>query len=173
MVQRETIERICADVTQLPERTIEAEFDRFFVAQGPVCDFLIETLAETSQRGRELALFLSYVAFKALSIDSGLSGSIDSDKIRLAGEQTRNWLERIDEFEWRPQPAGTTSAYGVAPLGEEPFLASFVAAEIDDTDGADSALPAAEKGLILFAVQTVILSMAAGTGRPSAQDDTR
>lgn len=160
MVQRETIERICADVTRMAEGTIEAEFDRFFAAQAPVCDFLMETLAEGSQRGRELALFLSYVSFKAMSIDSGLKHTVDAAAIQRAGEDARGWLEEINEFDLNaPAARAATGEDGIGPLGDEPYLVSFVAAEIEDADRDDAGLEDVEKGRILLALQTVILSM--------------
>jgi hypothetical protein len=159
MVQRETIERICANVADLPEATLEGEFERFFEAQETICDFLMDSLNDASQRARELGLYLSYVAFKGMSLDSGLSTPVDAGTILRAGDASRAWLDHMAAYAWAPEPERTEAAAPGSAAGDEPYLLGFVAAEIEDAGDGPIPFDDDEKGALMFTLKTVIASM--------------
>jgi hypothetical protein len=106
-----------------------------------------------------------------MSLDSGLSRAVDRGTILRAGEAARRWLDRIEDYAWTEDrsPATRESAKGasIAPIGDEPHLVGFVAAEIENAAEGDIPLDDEEKGALMFTLKTIVVSM---TAKSSGED---
>ena len=154
MVEKQTIERIRAHVADCSDEALEQEFDQFFARQSEVCDFVMDLTSSSSQKVRELSLYLSYVTYKALSEDTGLTEPVGADVIQNACRESQEWIQRVSEMN-----ADQFSSATASQVGNEPYLLGYVIAEVQDAieDGLD--LGEEEKGTIFFVLKTVIASM--------------
>jgi hypothetical protein len=154
MVEKQTIERIRTHVANCSDETLEQEFDQFFARQSEVCNFVMDVTSSSSQRVRELSLYLSYVTYKALSEDTGLTTPVGAEVIVNASRESQEWIQRVSEMN-----ADQFSSATASEVGNEPYLLGFVIGEVQDAveDGLD--LGEEEKGTIFFVLKTVIASM--------------
>ena len=154
MVQKQTIERIRAHFADCSDESLEREFDQFFARQSEVCDFVMDLTSSSSQKVRELSLYLSFVTYKVLSEDTGLTEPVGAEVIVNASRESQEWIQRVSEMDARAFSSATASE-----VGNEPYLLGFVISEVEDAleDGLD--LDEEEKGTIFFVLKTVIASM--------------
>ncbi len=157
MIQKETIDKIRTNVAACSDEALEEEFDGFFQNQSEICDFVVDLTSTSSQRVRELTLYLSYVVYKALAEDGGgYGGAITSERIAAACRESEEWIQHLAEIE----EAEIHSA-PLSTVGEEPYLIGFVVTEVHDAieDGLD--LKEEEKGTVFFVLKTVIRALTA------------
>ena len=154
MVQKQTIERIRAQVADCSDETLDREFDQFFARQSEVCNFVMDLTSSSSQKVRELSLYLSYVTYKILSEDTGLADPVGAEVIVNACRESQEWIQGVSEMDARDFSSASASE-----AGNEPYLLGFVISEVQDAleDGLD--LDEEEKGTIFFVLKTVIASM--------------
>ena len=154
MIQKQTIEKIRQDVASCSDEALEREFDQFFSKQSEVCDFVMDVTSSSSQKVRELSLYLSYVTYKTLSGDLNLDEPIASEIIVRAGRESQEWIQKVGEMD-----AEQFSAASASEVGSEPYLLGFVVTEVQDAieDGLD--LNEEEKGTVFFVLKTVIAAM--------------
>ena len=157
MIQRETIDKIRTNVAACSDEALEEEFDGFFRTQSEICDFVVDLTSTSSQRVRELTLYLSYVVYKALAEDGGgYGGAITSERIAAACRESEEWIQHLAEMEETEIHSAPLST-----VGEEPYLIGFVITEVHDAieDGLD--LKEEEKGTVFFVLKTVIRALTA------------
>jgi hypothetical protein len=156
MVQKQTIERIRGQVADCSDEALEREFDEFFEKQPQICDFVMDVASSSSQSVRELSLYLSYVTYKALVLDTGLTDPVDATEIVDACCESQEWIQRISEMDREQFDSAAAS-----DIGDEPYLLGFVITEVQDAIEDGLKLDDEEKGTVFFVLKTVISSMTA------------
>src|SRR6476646_166529 len=100
MITSASVEKACSQVGDYTDENMVSEFDRFFRAQPAVCEFIVELTHESGQKIQELALFLSYMVFKALEIErAGEIDGIKPENIEAAYRDTESWMTQVSEAE--------------------------------------------------------------------------
>ncbi len=158
MVSKPTIEKIQGDVADYSAETLELEFDRFFRDQPEICDFVMDLTSTTSQRVREISLYLGYVVYKSLeeTYRDALSEATP-ETIAAASVESRLWMERMNVSGPSDDPTS-----GLRIEADEPVLLGFVVSEVEEaiTDGLE--MKEEEMGAVFFAMKTVIASLSPG-----------
>ena len=159
MVQKQTIEQVRREVANCADEDLVREFDAFFQKQPEICDFVMDCTYPNDRVVGELSLYLSYVTFKTLAVDTGLNDPVPATAIVQACIESQEWIQRIDEMD-----AAQFASAPSSETGDEPYLLGFVITEVQDAidDGLD--LDDEDKGKVFFVLKTVISSMTAGAG---------
>ena len=128
-----------------------------FRAQPAVCEFIVELTHESGQKIQELALFLSYMIFKALEIER--TGEIDlvkPENIEAAYRDTESWMAQVSEAEGDEFQSTIAASL---QRDTEPHLLQYIVSELNEPmdDGAE--LADAEKRRGVFLLKTIIASL--------------
>ncbi len=159
MVERQTIDKVRSDVTDCSEEALEKEFEEFFKKQPAICNFVMDLTAAGDPSAGELALYMSYVVYKALLVNrSGSLGRVSSEEIADACSESGDWVHRMSE-------AGETGAQSpwLSKLNDEPYLISYVISEVHDALKGGLELKEEEKGAVFFVLTAVIASLTANS----------
>lgn len=156
MVRKQTIEQVRIQVANCADEDLEREFDAFFQKQPEICDFVMDCTLPSGQAVGEFSLYLSYVTFKTLAVDTGLTDPVPASTIAQAAIESQEWIDRLAEMDAEQFASAPSSE-----TGDEPYLLGFVVTEVQDAieDGLD--LDDEDKGTVLFVLKTVISSMTA------------
>ena len=154
MITNDCVERACSEVSGYSDDRMTSEFDRFFQTQPAVCDFVVQSTSESSQEIQELALFLSYMVFKAVEA-SGSVRSVEMGAVETAYRESESWIDRM---------SGVGEGSADALLRDlqnesEPHLLKYVISEINQPFQS-GILQDEEKGELFFVLKTVISSFA-------------
>jgi len=157
MISNEAVERACAEVSEFNEDQMASEFERFFTRQPDLCDFVVELTTESSQRIQELALFLSYMVFKAVESTSDPALSpVSPSTIETALHESELWIERINQIEGGELE---TAILERLSTDSEPYLLQYIISEINQPLDDGSELEDEQKGEVFFVLKTVITSL--------------
>jgi hypothetical protein len=157
MITSASVEKACSQVGDYTDENMVSEFDRFFRAQPAVCEFIVELTHESGHKIQELALFLSYMIFKALEIERAAEiDVIKPENIEAAYRDTESWMTQVSEAEGDElQPTIAASLQ----RDTEPHLLQYIVSELNEPmdDGAE--LTDEEKGEVFFLLKTIIASL--------------
>lgn len=163
MVTGESVEKACAEVGEYTDEFMISEFDRFFRAQPSICEFIIELTRGSGQKIQELALFLSYIVFKATEIERrGTAATIRQEQIETAFRDTESWMAQLSEGK---NPEVQAAIAASMKQDTEPNLLQYVISELNEPLDDDVELNDEEKGEIFFILKTVIASIENGGER--------
>jgi hypothetical protein len=157
MITSESVEKACSEVGDYTDENMVSEFDRFFRAQPAVCEFIVELTHESGHKIQELALFLSYMIFKALEIErTGEIDVIKPENIEAAYRDTESWMTQVSEAEGDELQSAITASL---QRDTEPHLLQYIVSELNEPmeDGAE--LTDEEKGEVFFLLKTIISSL--------------
>ena len=159
MVERQTINKVRTDATDCTEEALEREFEQFFSKQPAICNFVMDVTSEGNQSAGELALYMSFVVYKALLLDrDGSLESVGNQEIANACNESGDWVHRMSEAEETGGPSSSLSQ-----LNDEPYLVSYVISEVHDAIKNGLELTEEEKGSVLFVLTAVIASLTANS----------
>ena len=161
MITAEAVEQACNDVADFSEEQMASEFERFFRTQPELCDFVVELTGESEPRIQELALFLSYMVFKAVETGGTTGPAITHSAIENAFKASEIWIERLNGLASGDLESSMVSSF---EADAEPHLLHYILSEINDTTGQDSPLTDEEKGEVFFVLKTVITSLSSVGG---------
>src|SRR5438046_9972684 len=94
MIDGESVEKACSEVSEYTDEQMVNEFDRFFRAQPAICDFIVELTQESGQKIQELSLFLSYMVFKTMEAAQSKSTAVKAEDIEAADRDTESRMAR-------------------------------------------------------------------------------
>ena len=162
MVNDTCLESACSEVGQFSDEKLANEFDRFFRSQPPLCEFIVEVTQESGQQIQELALFLSYIVFKAVeaSIDTSPQ-TVQPVQIEAAYRQTELWMTRLSESEGAELQKSIAQSL---QQDTEPYLLQYVISELNDPMEDGASLDDEAKGEVFFVLKTVIASLCDDNG---------
>ena len=171
MISTEDVERACTEVSEYTEDEMATEFERFFVRQPELCDFIVELTTESGQKIQELSLFLSYMVFKAVE-NAGTPDltPVSHTTIESALQESESWIERINKVE-----SGEIEAAILDRLStdNEPHLLQYVISEINQPLDDGTELGDEQKGEIFFVLKTVITSLSRRPIEEKGTDQTK
>ena len=157
MISVASVEKACSEVGDYSDEKMVEEFDRFFLAQPAICDFVVELTHESGPKVQELSLFLSYMIFKTIETETAKSVSkVTPEGLEEGYRQTESWMERLSNAEGVELQASVASSL---EHDTEPNLLQYLISELNEPmeDGSD--LNDEEKGEVFFVVKTVIESL--------------
>lgn len=159
MITGESVEKACSEVGEYTDEQMVNEFDRFFLAQPAICDFVVELTHESGQKIQELSLFLSYMVFKTMEVAEVPATGAKPEDIENAYRDTESWMARVSQAEGSELQSAITASL---QRDTEPHLVQYVISEINEPmeDGAE--LNDEEKGEVFFVLKTVISSLCSG-----------
>jgi hypothetical protein len=161
MISNEAVEQACNSVSEYSEDEMAREFERFFMCQPDLCDFVVELTTESDQRIQELSLFLSYIVFKAVEDSRPQELAVVSQStIESALHESESWIEKINQVE-----SGEIESAVLANLtsDSEPYLLQYVISEINQPLDDGTELVDEQKGEVFFVLKTVISSLSGRT----------
>src|SRR5688572_5110360 len=121
MITSDFVEQVCTEVDTYSDELMANEFNQFFREQPAICEFISELTSESTQHIQELSLFLSYMVFKAVKMDSTQTlPEVSPEKIEKAYYDSEQWLNRISE-----------GAIDDVPADSEPHLSHYVMSELN------------------------------------------
>ena len=156
MITTESVNQACTEVGEYTDEQLSLEFERFFREQPSICDFVVELTQESDPKIQELALFLSYMIFKAVEIaDPGAIKAVTTDAIESSYRESEFWIEQISQSEGQEIQGAVAES---VQRDTEPCLLRYVISEISGPleDGIE--LDDEEKGEVFFVLKTVISS---------------
>jgi len=150
MITSQTVDDACSEVNSYSDDRMMGEFDAFFKEQPSVCEFITELTSESALKIQELALFMSYMVYKAVKKGAPESvPAVSPETMEAAYKESEGWIERINEgAEASDMPADT-----------EPYLIQYVISELNQPLEDGSFLEDEEKGEVFFILKTVISSL--------------
>src|SRR5262249_7298634 len=124
MISAESVEKACSEVGEYTDDNMVDEFDRFFRAQPAVCEFIVEVTQQSGQRIQELALFLSYMVFKAKQMEqSETVAAVTQDDLESAYRDTESWMAQVGQA----APAELQGAIAASLKHDtEPYVLQYV-----------------------------------------------
>ena len=157
MISGESVDKACSEVAEYTDDHMVGEFDRFFRAQPAVCEFIIELTQGSGQKIQELALFLSYIVFKAIEIEQpGTGVTIEQAAIEAAYHETESWMTQLSQAENAELQSTIAASLN---QDTEPFLLQYVISELNEPMEDGTELNDEEKGEVFFVLKTIILSV--------------
>src|SRR6185503_8121202 len=98
MITSEFVDDVCSEVNGYTDDRMMKEFDGFFKEQPSICDFITELTSESAMKIQELALFMSYMVYKAIKrgTPEGVP-AVSPERIEAAYKESEGWIERINE----------------------------------------------------------------------------
>src|SRR6185295_12584499 len=113
MITSESVDEACSEVNAYSDDRMMKEFDAFFKEQPAICDFITELTSESAMKLQELALFMSYMVYKAVKkgTPEGVE-PVSAEKIEAAYRESEGWIERINQG----------AEVSDMPLDTEPYL---------------------------------------------------
>ena len=150
MITSESVDEACSEINGYTDDRMMKEFDAFFKEQPSICDFITELTSESSMRIQELALFMSYMVFKAIKIGmpQGVS-PVSPETLEAAYKESESWIERIDQG----------AEVSDMPVDTEPYLIQYVISELNQPLEDGALLEDEQKGEVFFVLKTVISSL--------------
>jgi adenylosuccinate synthase len=99
---------------------------------------------------QELALFMSYMVYKAVKkgMPTGVP-TVSSERIEAAYKESEGWIERINEG----------AEVSDMPIDTEPYLIQYVISELNQPLEDGTLLEDEQKGEVFFVLKTVISSL--------------
>ena len=165
MITKESVEKACLEVEAYTQDRMDAEFDRFFREQPEICKFVTQMMLESSRQLHELALFLSFMIFKAAQLEApGAGTSVDADRIETAYRENEAWLDRISQI----GEVTTGDVANAVGSEAEPHLIHYVISELNQPLETGGMLEDDQKGEAFFVLKTVISSLARRPCGPEA-----
>jgi hypothetical protein len=166
MITSDSVEKACLEVEAYTEDRMDAEFDQFFRQQPDICKFVTQMTLQSSRQLHELALFLSFMIFKAAHLEApGAWITVDADRIDTAYRENEAWLDRISQIN-----ESSTAEVANAVISEaEPHLIHYVISELNQPLETGDILEDDQKGEVFFVLKTVISSLARRPSGPEAQ----
>src|SRR5262249_9635946 len=143
MITNDSVEKACSEVSSYSDDRMTSEFDRFFRQQPAVCDFVVELTTESSPEIQELSLFLSYMVFKAVEIETSTGlAAVGAERIEAAYRESESWIDRIGRM-----PESDMSADVLRDLQKEPepHLLRYVISELNQPLESGAALEDEQK----------------------------
>ena len=157
MISSESVEKACSEVGEYSDEMMVGEFDRFFRAQPAICDFVVESTHESGQKVQELSLFLSYMIFKAVEMDTaGSVTKVSPETIEAGYRETESWMERLSRADATELHASIAASL---QHDTEPYLLQYVISELNEPMDDGTELNEEEKGEVFFVAKTVIESL--------------
>ena len=157
MITEESVEKACSEVGEYTDDFMVREFDRFFQAQPAVCEFIVELTHESGHKIQELALFLSYMIFKATEVEQAAAAdSIRPEEIDAAYHQTELWMTQFSEAEGEDLQ---TEIAASLQRDAEPYLLQYVVSELNEPMEDGIQLDDEEKGEVFFVLKVVIAAV--------------
>lgn len=150
MITSESVDDVCSEVNEYTDDRMMKEFDAFFKEQPSICDFITELTSESAMKLQELALFMSYMVYKA--VKKGLPEGVppvSAERIEAAYRESEGWIERINQG----------AEVADMPLDTEPYLIQYVISELNQPLEDGSLLEDEQKGEVFFVLKTVISSL--------------
>src|SRR6185295_16986165 len=117
MITSESVDEACSEVNGYTDDRMMQEFDAFFKEQPSICDFITELTSESAMKIQELALFMSYMVYKAVQKGSpeGVP-AVSAEAIEEAYRESEGWIERINQG----------AEVSDLPIDTEPYLIQYV-----------------------------------------------
>ena len=157
MISSESVEKACSEVGEYSDEMMVGEFDRFFRAQPAICDFVVESTHESGQKVQELSLFLSYMIFKAVEMDTaGSVTKVSPETIEAGYRETESWMERLSQADATELHASIAASL---QHDTEPYLLQYVISELNEPMDDGTELNEEAKGEVFFVAKTVIESL--------------
>jgi hypothetical protein len=150
MITSESVDDACSEVNGYTEDRMMKEFDAFFKEQPSICDFVTDLTSESTMKIQELALFMSYMVYKA--VKKGLVEpvpQVSPETVEAAYKESESWIERINEG----------AEVSDMPVDTEPYLIQYVISELNQPLEDGSLLEDEQKGEVFFVLKTVISSL--------------
>src|ERR1044071_1232066 len=99
MITSELVDDACSEVNSYTDDRMMKEFDAFFKEQPSICDFITELTSESAMKLQELALFMSYMVYKAVKkgAPEGAVAPVSAESIEAAYRESEGWIERINQ----------------------------------------------------------------------------
>jgi hypothetical protein len=158
MITSDSVEKACSEVSAYSDDRMTTEFDRFFQSQPALCDFIVQLTSESSPEIQELSLFLSYMVFKAVELEtSGAIGPVDSEAIEEAYQESEHWIDQMS----RVNADAVEGLLRDLHSESEPHLLRYVTSELNQPTASGATLADEEKGEVFFVLKTVISSLMA------------
>ena len=150
MITSEFVDDACSEVNGYTDDRMMKEFDAFFKEQPSICDFITELTSESAMKIQELALFMSYMVYKAVKrgIPEGIP-PVSAESIETAYRESEGWIERINQG----------AEVADMPIDTEPYLIQYVISELNQPLEDESLLEDEQKGEVFFVLKTVISSL--------------
>jgi hypothetical protein len=150
MITSELVDDACAEVNGYSDDKMMKEFDAFFKEQPSICDFITELTSESAMKLQELALFMSYMVYKAVkkSLPEGVA-PVSAESIEAAYRESEGWIERINQG----------AEVSDMPVDTEPYLIQYVISELNQPLEDGTLLEDEQKGEVFFVLKTVISSL--------------
>jgi len=150
MIKSESVDSVCSEVDSYSDDRMMKEFDEFFKEQPSICEFITELTAESAMKIQELALFMSYMVYKAVKKGSpGGAPRVSAEAIEHAYRESEGWIERINQG----------AEVSEMPIDTEPYLIQYVISELNQPLEDNSLLDDEQKGEVFFVLKTVISSL--------------
>jgi len=150
MITSESVDDVCSEVNEYTDERMMKEFDAFFKEQPSICDFITELTSESAMKIQELALFMSYMVYKA--VKKGMPDAVravSAESIEDAYRESEGWIERINQG----------AEVSDMPIDTEPYLIQYVISELNQPLEDGSLLEDEQKGEVFFVLKTVISSL--------------
>jgi hypothetical protein len=150
MITSESVDDACSEVNGYTDDRMMKEFDAFFKEQPSICDFITELTSESAMKIQELALFMSYMVYKAVKKEQPQGAPpVSPETIEAAYKESEGWIERINEG----------AEVADMPRDTEPYLIQYVISELNQPLEDGSFLEDEQKGEVFFVLKTVISSL--------------
>src|SRR6185436_11354824 len=97
MITSKLVDDACSEVNGYTDDRMMKEFDAFFKEQPSICDFITELTSESAMKLQELALFMSYMVYKAIKkgMPEGML-PVSPEVVEAAYKESESWIERIN-----------------------------------------------------------------------------
>ena len=150
MITSESVDDVCSEVNGYTDERMMKEFDAFFKEQPSICDFITELTSESAMKIQELALFMSYMVYKAVKKGTPEAvPAVSAESIEAAYRESEGWIERINQG----------AEVSEMPIDTEPYLIQYVISELNQPLEDGSLLEDEQKGEVFFVLKTVISSL--------------
>src|SRR5436190_11943968 len=150
MITSELVDDACSEVNGYSDERMMKEFDAFFKEQPSICDFITELTSESAMKIQELALFMSYMVYKAVKKGTPAPvPAVPAERIEEAYRESEGWIERINQG----------AEVSDMPVDTEPYLIQYVISELNQPLEDGSLLEDEQKGEVFFVLKTVISSL--------------
>ena len=161
MVSNECVEEAFTTINHYSDEEMHREFERFFLGQPALCDFVMELTSESGQIIQGLTLFMSYIVLKAteLSVDGNLDVVVPTS-VEQAYRESEAWIEKMTQVVETELGSAMAS---MAPEELEPHLLEYVVSTLNDPLEDGTELTDEQKGEVFLALKTVIASVSRST----------
>lgn len=154
VVSKKEVEHVADQIETLTDDQLASEFEKFFASQPAICTFVTELTSDSSSVVQELALYLSFVALRAVNHTRGEElPAVSPEAVERAHEAAEQWIDTMTE-----QMEGQQEEELIRSVvrSDEPHLLEFVLGELNHQGEDGESLEDEDKGEVFFLLKTVI-----------------